>query len=204
MPRQLVIDSSSGGQIFPRLMTRRNPDGSWFQIQTEKEEYFQAAPRMRARYMLHGISDEFEMKNTFPDSKKFGQMEAKVLLEFKIEEGLTNTSQAHEGQLFFSLLTMSTWSTANFRQFFDALNGSTIPDGGFDPDQFIGWSFVSSTRGQQGDKNKFGGMSIDFDEDSIVPFVPTKAKTKQPARQLATVGAPNDDENEDPFATDDD
>lgn len=170
-------------------------------VKVDRSEYVphvEIVPGMKARFKITGMTEPEEMAVS-PEYAKFdGQMAVKFRMEFEIEKGATNQAKALEGKRFSYMYTFS----ANERSALAKLISAIDPDwqtrngGLFNPNLYIGASFVTKAKSQEKDRNKFGGLSAEAVEEEKTVLPP--AVTGE--RELVVVGA--DGEEESPFDED--
>lgn len=171
------------------------------QVRVDRSEYVPHAelvPGMKARFTITGLTQP-EILPVSPQYAKYeGETKPKFRLEFEITKGGTNQAKALEGRRFSYMYTYS----ANERSALIELISAIDPDwqlrngGIFNPNLYLGASFVTKAKSQDKDRSKFGGLSGEAVEEEKTVLPP--AVTGE--RELVTVGA--DGEEESPFDED--
>lgn len=130
-------------------------------VEVDRSRHISPPVGMKARFLLSGISEPFQLKNNFSDDPD--AMKTMIRIEFTVEQGADKDAKPLEGRAFTALYGYSLNPKANLAKLVGAIRGEAVEMGdSVDLDSFIGCSFVSKTLGQQNDPTKFGRVSTEI------------------------------------------
>lgn len=168
-------------------MWRRNAKGDLIKIEEPNRDEYATPPQgTRARFVLSGVSDTFEMSGEYGTSTN-------VRIEYLIEKTSGAGLEHLNGKRFTDLFTWKVSAKSNLGRLLGALRGRPIEPGEvIDIDAFIGTTFVSSTTMNE---KGYAGLSIEAIDPSktrLSPYV-----TMSPNGHAPQAAAANGDESED-------